>query len=222
MRILLVEDETNLALPLVEILRRNNYEVDCVHDGKAGLHLALSGIFDLILLDVMLPKLSGFEILKKLRKTDGDTPVILLTARDSVNDRVTGLDLGADDYLPKPFNTDELLARIRSAIRRKKGNTEVEQITCSDVTLYPTMLKMTAHTREVELSERESHLANFFFRNETAIMPVDSIIEGVWDNDEATDETVSRYVGFLRKKLAFLGSGVQILEIKGLGYKLLP
>ncbi len=222
MRVLLVEDEVNLAQPLVEILKRNNYTVECVHDGRAGLHLALSGLFDIILLDVMLPKLSGFEILKKLRKSDTNTPVILLTARNSVNDRITGLDYGADDYLPKPFNTDELLARMRAAVRRKTSGGEPEQITVGDVTLYPGLSKMVAHTREVELSERENQLLDYFFRNETNIMPYDSIIESVWDGEQATEETVRRYVGFVRKKLDFIGSKITMLEIREVGFKVLP
>lgn len=221
MKILLVEDEMNLAAPLVEILKRNNYDVECAHDGKVGLHLTLSGTFDVVLLDVMLPKLTGFEILKKLRKRDNNTPVILLTARNSVSDKIMGLDYGADDYIPKPFNTDELLARIRSAIRRKKGNTESEQITFGDATLYPELSKMMAHTREVTLSERENKMAIYFFRNETLVMPFENIIEHVWEDEQVTEEVVHKYVSFLRKKLEFIGSYIQILEIKGLGYKLL-
>ncbi len=222
MRVLLVEDEVNLAMALAEILKRNNYTVECVHDGKAGLHLAMSGIFDIILLDVMLPKLSGFEILKKLRKSDSSTPVILLTARNSISDKIAGLDYGADDYLPKPFNTDELLARMRAAIRRRSGNIESEQITFSDVTLYPSQLKIAANSREVTLSERENKLATYFFRNETVIMPYDSIIESVWSGEHATAESLHKYVSFLKKKLEFIGSSINILDIREAGYKLLP
>ncbi len=224
MRILLVEDEINLAQPLVEILKRNNYDVECVHDGKAGLHLAMSGIFDIILLDVMLPKLTGFEILKKLRKSDTETPVILLTARNSVSDKITGLDYGADDYLPKPFNTDELLARIRVALRKNGKENNKEQITFSDVILYPGLNKMEANTREVSLSEKESVMMTFFFRNETSVMTFESIIDAVWGGEEdmeAGEALVHKYVEFIRKKLQFLESRVSLLEIKELGYKLM-
>lgn len=222
MRVLLVEDEVRLSEALVQILKRNNYAVDCVHDGKAGLHLAMSGIFDIILLDVMLPKLTGFEILKKLRKSDKSTPVILLTARDGVSDKITGLDYGADDYIPKPFNTDELLARMRAAIRRKSDGSENEQIAFGDAVLYPAQLKLTANTREVTLSERENKMITYFFRNETVIMSFTNIIENVWEDESADEASVHKYVSFLKKKLEFVDSHISILEIGGLGYKLLP
>ncbi len=222
MRILLVEDEINLAMPLTEILKRNNYEVECVHDGKAGLHLAMSGIFDIVLLDVMLPKLSGFEILKKLRKSDTETPVILLTARNSVSDKITGLDYGADDYLPKPFNTDELLARIRVALRKKGKEVDAERFEFSDVTLFPTLKKLIGNTKEVELSERENLMMTFFLRNETSVMPFQSILDNVWGEEEADETTIHKYVGFLKKKLQFIESDINILEIRGVGYKLIP
>ncbi len=226
MRVLLVEDELRLSEALVQILKRNNYEVDCVHDGKAGLHLALSGLYDVILLDVMLPKLTGLEILKKLRKSDKETPVILLTARNQISDRITGLDYGADDYIPKPFNTDELLARIR-AVYRRKANGETngeanESIHFGDVTLYPSLLKLTANTREVSLSEKECQMLTYFIRNETMILPVEKIAESVWEEfNESTEENVHRYVSFLQKKLDFINSSCNILEIRGTGYKLL-
>lgn len=223
MRVLLVEDEIPLSQALVQILKRNNYDVECVHDGKAGLHLALSGIFDIILLDVMLPKLTGFEILKKLRKSDTITPVILLTARDGISDRVTGLDYGADDYIPKPFNTDELLARMRAAIRKKNKSEELEQIAFyDDLVLFPTLKKLTANTREVFLSEKENKMMTYFLHNETVVMPYQNIIEAVWEEEPADEADVHKYVSFLKKKLEFIKSDIQLLEIIGIGYKLLP
>ncbi len=222
MRILLVEDESNLAEALVQILERNDYEADSVGDGKAGLHAALSGLYDCILLDVMLPKLTGFEVLKRLRKTDTETPVILLTARGDVSDRVMGLDYGADDYLPKPFNTDELLARIRAVARRVNGADEhASELRFGDVTLHPSRNLMTAGEHEVGLTEKETQLVQYLFHNETLMLSPEYFIQNVWSDEDATEETVQRYISFIQKKLEFLGTNVKILEIRGIGYKLL-
>ncbi len=221
-RILLVEDDINIQKALYEILKRNHYDVEAVSDGKSGLHLAMSGIFDLVLLDIMLPKLSGLEILKKLRKSGSLTPVILLSAFDGIQDKVSGLDLGAGDYLPKPFNTDELLARIRCALRRNSGEPTQECSTFSNLTLISRGQILTANTREVVLGDFEYRLMDYFLRNQTVVVPYQCIINHVWGKEkEISLETLARYISFLKRKFDHLGALVEILEIRGIGYKLL-
>ncbi len=225
MKILLVEDEVHLSDALSQILRNNGYTVECVHDGKEGLHAAMSGLFDVILLDIMLPKLSGLEILKKMRKSDTTTPVILLTARNDVSDRVMGLDYGADDYLPKPFNTDELLARIRAVSRRiDNAAAHTDSLCFSDITLKTdaAMLCNTNGNDEIGLTKKECDLLAFFLRNETTVLPEAVILDSVWDGEgDATPEGLSAYVGFLNKKFEYIKSDTSIRFIRGVGYKLL-
>lgn len=221
-RILLVEDDINIQNALREILKRNHYEVEAIPDGKAGLHLAMSGIYDLILLDIMLPKLSGLEILKKLRKSGSKTPVILLTAFDGIQHKVEGLDLGADDYLPKPFSTDELLARIRCVLRRSGEEDPLESYSFANLSLLSRGKILTANTREVSLGDCEYKLMDYFLRNQTVVLPYQSIISHVWGMDSHVSmETLARYVTFLQRKFKHLGALAEILEIRGIGYKLL-
>lgn len=221
MRILLVEDDLHIAKALKAILSRNQFDMELAPDGKAGLHLALSGIFDLILLDIMLPKLTGLEILAKLRKTDKQTPVILLTARDGIEDKVRGLDLGADDYLPKPFNTDELLARVRCALRRNLPDDPPATLGFANLSLNLQSHQLSANTREVMLSESEFRLLCCLLRNETVVVGYDHLVEAVWTQGNGHVEALSKYVHFLRRKFVHLGVCADILEIRGIGYKLL-
>lgn len=222
MKILLVEDEKFLADPLVAILKKNKYAVDNVYNGEDGLDYALSDVYDVILLDIMLPKLSGLEILKEFRKVNKVTPVIMLTARSEVSDKITGLDYGADDYLPKPFNTDELLARIRAVARRKNEIvSENGIITFGDITLSMPLLRMSSSTADITLTLRESELMEYLIRNSTIILSKDKILEKLWGFDsEAEDNHVEVYISFLRKKLNYVKSGVSITTIRGVGYKL--
>ena len=222
MKILLVEDEKFLAEPLVAILKKNNYAVDNVYNGEDGLDYALSNIYDIILLDIMLPKLSGIEILKEFRKINKTTPVIMLTARGEIPDKIAGLDCGADDYMPKPFNTDELLARIR-AVGRRKGEIVSENgiLKFGDITLSTFMLRLSTPTADVTLTLRESELMEYLINNANIILSKDRILEKLWGFDsEAEDNHVEVYISFLRKKLTYIKSDTSIITIRGAGYKL--
>lgn len=222
MRILLVEDEKFLAEALVQILRKNHYSVDNVYNGEDGLDYALSGVYDVILLDIMLPKMDGLTVLKNLRKEDLITPVIMLTARGEIADKVAGLDSGADDYLPKPFDTEELLARIRALGRRKGEITSTNNtISFGDITIFPDLLKISTKTDEIKISAKEYNLLEYLIKNSQFVLSKEQIIEKVWGYDsEAADNHVEVYMSFLRKKLAHINSEVNILTIRGAGYKL--
>ncbi|MGB8957116.1 MAG: response regulator transcription factor [Tumebacillaceae bacterium] len=222
MRILIVEDEIHLAEALTQILKKHHYSVDAVHDGHAGLDNALSGIYDLLLLDIMLPGMDGISILKAIREEGVTTPVILLTAKGEVSDKVLGLDYGADDYIAKPFSTEELLARIRAALRRKS---EVLQDSTSlkfgDVELNTSNLKLTGNGKEIKLTLKESELLELLMTRKQAVTSKEHMIEKLWGFDsEVESNNVEVYISFLRKKLTFLQSSVKINTIRGVGYVL--
>ncbi|MCI3921175.1 response regulator transcription factor [Paenibacillus sp. TRM 82003] len=221
MRILIVEDEVHLAEALAQIVKKHHYSVDVVHDGRAGLDNALSGIYDLLLLDVMLPGMDGFSVLRELRKEGVSTPVILLTAKGETSDKVTGLDIGADDYIAKPFVTDELLARIRAALRRKGEALQEETLRFGDIELNPSTLKLSAGGKEIKLILKESELLELLLLRKTAVTSKEQMIEKLWGFDsEAENNNVEVYISFLRKKLTFLQSAVRITTIRGVGYVL--
>ncbi len=221
MRILIVEDEVHLAEALTQILRKNNYTVDTVNDGEAGLDNALSNIYDLILLDIMLPKIDGITILKEIRKEGIGTPVILLTAKGEVSDKVIGLDSGADDYLPKPFATEELLARIRAMARRKGEVLQDNTLKFRDIELNPATLKLSCKNKEVKLILKESELLEFLICRNKAVTSKELIIEKLWGFDSDVEHNhVEVYISFLRKKLLFLTSKVSITTVRGVGYTL--
>lgn len=222
MRILLVEDEKYLADALAGILKKNKYAVDTVYDGEDGLDYALSNVYDVILLDIMLPKRDGLSVLREFRKENKTTPVIMLTARGEIPDKIAGLDTGADDYMPKPFNTDELLARIRAVGRRKNEIiSENMELTFGDITLSTALLRLASATDTVTLTQKECELTEYFIRNQSIILSKERIIEKVWGYDsEAEDNHVEVYISFLRKKLAHIKSAAVIITIRGAGYKL--
>ncbi len=221
MRILLVEDEKHLAEAISQILKKNNYTVDMVHDGEDGLDYALSDIYDLILLDIMLPKLNGIEVLKEIRKEGISVPVLMLTAKGEISDRVTGLDSGADDYLPKPFATEELLARIRALSRRKGEVPTTDDLEFGDITLTPSTLMLTKGATEIKLTLRECELMEFLILRKGLIASKEMIIDKLWGFDsEAEHNNVEVYISFLRKKLSFLKSNVVISTTRGVGYAL--
>ena len=215
MRILVVEDELHLSEALSHILKKNNYTVDVANDGETGLDNALSGIYDVIVLDIMLPKTDGITVLKTLRSEGFDTPVILLTAKNEISDKVLGLDSGADDYLAKPFNTEELLARIR-ALGRRRG-----EIVSNTNTINTSSLKLTAGTSEITLTLKESELLEHLMLHKEIVCSKEQIIEKLWGFDsEAESNHVEVYISFLRKKLAFVHSKVSINTVRGVGYTL--
>lgn len=222
MRILVVEDELHLAEALSHILKKNNYTVDVSNDGESGLDNALSGIYDVIVLDIMLPKIDGITVLQSIREEGFDTPVILLTAKSEISDKVLGLDSGADDYLAKPFNTEELLARIR-ALGRRRGEivANTNTISYADIILNTRTLKLTVGSSEISLTLKESELLEYLMLHKELVCSKDQIIEKLWGfNSEAEANHVEVYVSFLRKKLAFVHSKTMIKTVRGVGYTL--
>lgn len=221
MRILIVEDEVPLAEALVQILRKNNYTADAVYDGETGLDNALSGIYDLVILDIMLPKMDGISILKKMREERISTPVIILTAKGDVSDKVMGLDSGADDYLAKPFATEELLARIRAISRRKGEFIHDNILEFGDIELNTSSLILSKALRIVKLTLKESELMELLIMRKNSVIPKELIIEKLWGFDSDVEYNhVEVYISFLRKKLQYLDSKVCINTIRGVGYAL--
>lgn len=221
MRILIVEDEVNLAEALSQILKKQHYSVDVVHDGEAGLDNALSGIYDLLLLDIMLPGMDGMTLLKTIRAEGIPTPVIMLTAKGDIPDKIAGLDYGADDYVAKPFNTGELLARIRAALRRKGEVVPEDGLRFGDIELNTSNLKLTCKGKELKLILKECELLELLIARKQAVTSKEQMIEKLWGFDsEAEHNNVEVYISFLRKKLTFLQSSVRISTIRGVGYVL--
>ena len=222
MRILLVEDEKPLSAAIVKMLEQEHFVLDAAYTGPDGLDCALSGIYDAIVLDVMLPGMDGFAVLRALRQQGVSTPVLMLTARGGVQDRVQGLNLGADYYLPKPFERSELVACL-NAITRRKDQPPVRELALGDVRLNPedAMLSCTDNGKSVRLAAKEYQLMELFLRNPHQLLPKETILERVWGFDnEAEYNNLSVYLTFLRRKLAFVGAHVEIRASRGLGYML--
>ena len=222
MHILLVEDEKPLSAALVKMLEQEHFALDAAYTGPDGLDCALSGIYDAIVLDVMLPGMDGFAVLRALRQQGVSTPVLMLTARGGVQDRVQGLNLGADYYLPKPFERSELVACL-NAITRRKDQPPVRELALGDVRLNPedAMLSCTDNGKSVRLAAKEYQLMELFLRNPHQLLPKETILERVWGFDnEAEYNNLSVYLTFLRRKLAFVGAHVEIRASRGLGYML--
>ena len=220
MRILVVEDEKKLADGLEAILVRENYSVDVVNDGSDGLDYILSDIYDLVILDIMLPRLDGLSVLKTARKNRIKTPIILLTARSAVNDKIEGLDSGADDYLTKPFDSEELLARIR-ARTRAQGSEAKDELCYGDIALFRSRQELICGDRSVKLGNKEFQLMECLLINREQIMPKDMLITKVWGPlDETEYNNLEVYISFLRKKLRFVKAAVKIVTTKNVGYSL--
>ncbi len=220
MRLLLVEDEWGLVEALKAIFIKENYGVDICMDGESGLDNALTGIYDLIILDIMLPRKDGLAVLQELRKAKIETPVLLLTARAELNDKIAGLDRGADDYLTKPFQTGELLARIR-AVTRRKGEVMSNDPGWGDLTLHQKTRELCCGNTTVKLGLKEFLLLETLMVNSRQIISKEQLIEKVWGFDsEAEYNNVEVYISFLRKKISFVGSQVQIKVNRGIGYYL--
>jgi two-component system, OmpR family, response regulator ArlR len=221
MRILIVEDEIRLAEALTQILRKNNYTVDAVHDGESGLDNALSNIYDLIILDIMLPKRDGISILQEVRREGLEAPVILLTAKGEISDRVRGLDSGADDYLAKPFAAEELLARIRALSRRRGEVLQDNLLRFGDIELNPSTLMLSCGSKSVKLILKESELLQLLIHRKNAATTKEMIIEKLWGFDAEVEHNHAEvYISFLRKKLAYLNSTITINTVRGVGYLL--
>lgn len=220
MHILIVEDEVRLAEALGHILKEQKYKVDIVNDGHDGLEYALSGIYDLLLLDIMLPKINGFEIASELRKNKIDIPILMLTAKDSTDDKVIGLDSGADDYMTKPFEPAELLARVR-ALTRRHGEVVLDEMTFEDLQLILSTCDLKCGHKSTHLNFKEFEILKLLMATPNVALTKEEIIVKVWGYDsDATDNNVEAYISFLRKKLSFLNSKVRIIALRKIGYKL--
>ena len=221
MRILVVEDEVRLASTLKDLLEMNGYAADVCHDGESGLDNALSGIYDVMILDVMLPRLDGFAVLRRLRASGNATPVLMLTARSEVTDRIEGLDCGADYYLTKPFEPRELLACIRALTRRQPELRNTDRLEYGDLTLDKRAFTLSCGSRNVRLSRKEFDMMELLMLNRNVVLTKESLLVKIWGYEsDAEDNKVEVYISFLRKKLDHLHSRVKIRTIRMVGYLL--
>ena len=213
MRILIVEDERRLAEALGAIMEEQKYSADVVFNGQDGLDYALSGQYDVIVLDVMLPKMNGFEVAHELRRQNVRTPVLMLTARD-------GLDSGADDYMTKPFAPEELLARVR-ALSRRQGDVQLDEAKFADLTLNLSSCDLLCGGKSVHLGFKEFEVMRLLMSAPRAVVPKEELLTRVWGADsDAEDNNVEAYISFLRKKLFYLGSHTSINTLRKVGYRL--
>lgn len=220
MRLLLVEDEKPLSNALATILKHNNYSIDCVYDGLEALDYIETGIYDAIILDIMLPKMDGIQVLKTIRANKNNVPVILLTAKSDVEDKVKGLDSGADDYLTKPFSTKELLARIR-AITRRQDITKNNIIEFGDLKLNKLSYELSLDNNSLRLSNKEFQMMEMFINYHNTIISIEKFMDKIWGFDsDAEMNVVWTYICYLRKKLKILDSKVQIKAVRNIGYTL--
>ncbi|MFQ5451445.1 MAG: heavy metal response regulator transcription factor [Nitrospinaceae bacterium] len=218
MRILIVEDEKKVAGFIKKGLEEETYAVDVAYDGEEGLYMGRQNQYDLIILDLMLPIRDGLEVLSKLRENKVDTPILLLTAKDSVEDKVTGLNTGADDYLTKPFAFSELLARIRVLLRRGKGETQTV-LEIDGLTLDLVSHKVNRQGEEIELTGKEYSLLEYFMRNQGKVLTRTMIAEHVWDyNFDTFTNVIDVYVNHLRKKIDKNHSQKLLHTLRGVGY----
>lgn len=220
MRILIAEDEVSIARALEVMLKKSKYVVDVVHDGRAALDFILQVRYDAVVLDIMMPELNGMEVLKKAREQGISTPILLLTAKSEVDDRVAGLDAGADDYLTKPFASSEFMARVR-ALTRRSNSYIPEVLSFGGVCLNCGAYSLSAGKESVQLGNKEYGLMELFMRNPHKVMSSAHLMERVWELDtHAEIDVVWTYIGFLRKKLKQIGANIEIKTIRGAGYAL--
>lgn len=220
MKVLIAEDEIRLADALGQIMKELHYQADIVYNGTDGLYCGLSGEYDIIILDVMLPGENGFHVVQKLREAHIQTPVLMLTARDDIHDKVTGLDKGADDYMTKPFVPEELLARIR-ALSRRQGEVIVEEMKYGDFILNLSANDLCCGSKSIHLGYKEFEVLKILMNNSGKIISKEILISKVWGSDsDAEDNNVEAYISFLRKKLKFIGSKVEIGTVRKVGYRL--
>jgi len=222
MRVLLVEDERNLSAAICKLLEKERITTDPVYNGNDGLDWALSSEYDAIILDVMLPGMDGFSVLRSLRNQKVSTPVLMLTARSALEDRLTGLDSGADYYLPKPFESAELISCLH-AITRRGSRTPMMSLSFGDLALEQKdgRLRNTENGQEIKLGAKEYQMMELFLRNPAQILPRETIQDRIWGlESDAEYNNLEVYVSFLRKKMNFLGSRVKIRATRGVGYAL--
>ena len=219
-RLLLAEDEKELSNALVVILKHSNYSVDAVYNGQDALDYITNGDYDGVVLDIMMPKMDGITVLRKVRESGNSVPVLLLTAKSEIDDRVTGLDSGADDYLTKPFATKELLARIRAMTRRKRENTGL-LLNCGNISLNRSTFEVSSPKATLRLANKEFQMLEMLMSNEGMIISTERFMEKIWGYDAETNQNVVWvYVSYLRKKLAALDANVTIKAVRNRGYAL--
>lgn len=221
MRVLIIEDEYALADVLKATLEHENYTVDIAINGEEGYEQGLTGIYDIIILDVMLPKMNGFTVLKKLREEKITSHVVMLTAKSELDDKVKGLDFGADDYMTKPFQTRELLARLRAVSRRKGELSDSRVLRFGDIELDTKAMELTNRNSgaSIKLGAKEFQLLDYLMRNSSQILTREQIAEKIWGFDsDAEYNNVEVYISFLRKKINFIGASCRIKAVRGVGY----
>ena len=219
MKILIVEDEKLLADSLKTLLEKKGFTVECVYDGESGAEYAETGVYDLLILDVMMPKMNGYQVARSVRAKRCGTPILMLTARSSLEDRIEGLNAGADYYLTKPFDSRELLACINALLRRQ-GN-QVDELTLGNTALDLGTSNLLCGSRSVRLSAKEFDVMRYLFQARGSIVSKEAILARVWGYDSnAVENNVEVYIGFLRKKLSSIGSNVTIQSFRRLGYQL--
>lgn len=219
MKILIIEDEKLLADSLKALLEKKGFDVECVYDGESGAEYAETGVYDLLILDVMMPKMDGFEVARSVRAKRCGTPILMLTARSGLEDRIRGLNAGADYYLTKPFDTRELLACVNALLRRQGG--QVDELSLGNTALDLSSCTLICGENSVRLSAKEFDIMRFLLQSKDAVLSKEVILAKVWGYDSnAVENHVEVYVGFLRKKLAAIGSNVRIEAVRRLGYRL--
>lgn len=220
MNILVVEDEKNLNDAMCHVLTEDGCHAKAAYDGKAGYELAKTGEYDVVVLDVMLPEMDGFEVVHQLRRDGVATPVIIVTAKTSTTDKIEGLDCGADDYMTKPIDTDELLARIR-ALSRRKGEVPIDEMKFSDLALDLHTHDLRCNGRDVHLSQKEFEVMRMLMSSTGRVVSKHDLLASIWGTEGDTSEnSAEAYISFLRKKLSHLHSEVQITTLRMLGYRL--
>lgn len=220
MKILLVDDERQLTSALAVILKQNKFSVDCADNGEDGLDMALTGIYDVIVLDIMMPKLDGLTVLRILRENKISTPILMLSAKSEVGDRIGGLNLGADDYLTKPFDTNELLARIKALLRRKAEFTG-DVLSYGDITLDRDSFQLNCGENSISLGKKEFQILEMLILNSGKSIEKEKFVEKIWGYDtEAEYNTIEVYISFLRKKLNAVYAKTEIKSLRGIGYTL--
>ena len=219
MRILLAEDERALSKAIIKIFEKNNYSADAAYDGEEALAYLESGCYDVAVLDIMMPKTDGITVLKKIRAAGNNIPVLMLTAKSDIEDRVLGLDSGANDYLPKPFDTRELLARIRSITRTK---TQADtKLNVGNITLDRATYELSSPAGSFKLANKEFQMMEYLMINPNRVLSTDMLMEKIWGWDnEAEINVVWAYISYLRKKLSVLGADIQIKSSRNAGYSL--
>ena len=221
MRILLAEDERSLSRAVIALMEKNNYSADAVYDGQEALEYLEAGNYDALILDLMMPKMDGMTVLRTLRERGNPIPVLILTAKSEVDDKVLGLDTGANDYLTKPFSTQELMARIRAMTRSQSGGQVTSRLTFGNITLDQATFELSSPTGSFRLANKEFQMMELLMRNPRQLIPTERFLERIWGYDSDVElSVVWVYISYLRKKLSALRANIQIKVTRNAGYSL--